>query len=83
MNNQFDVCVQAELVQPNSKLGTYAKIKNIRPYKCTDYLHNVKSVRLRRSITIIRISVHSISIDVRRYKQLRVEDRTCGYFKLI
>jgi hypothetical protein len=81
LNNQFELCVQAELAQPNSKLRTYAKIKVIRPYKCTDYLHNIKSVRLRRSITIIRISAHSLHIEVGRYKQLPVEDRICGYCK--
>jgi hypothetical protein len=56
---------------------TYAKIKDIRP----DYLHNIKSVRLRRSITIIRISAHSLHVKVGRYKQLPVRDSICAYGK--
>jgi hypothetical protein len=73
--------VQVELAQPHRQLRTYAKIKDIRPYKCTDYLHNIKILRLLRSITILRISAHSLHIEWGRYKQLPVEDRTCGYCK--
>ena len=53
----------------------YAKVK--ASYKIEDYLNEIKYIKYRSAISKMRISAHTMPIEIGRWKGIPREERTC------
>ena len=65
------------------RLGKSDKLRTLRLFKSSfhfeQYLTHVYNIYHRKSLTRLRISCHTLNIEVGRYSNLPVEDRTCKH----
>ena len=60
-------------------MWTYWKFKNI--FQKESYLKYIKSAKLRKSLTLFRISAHILAIERGRYRKIDKEIRLCKFCK--
>ncbi len=64
----------------NRKLGTYDSIKESHDRE--GYLEFISDRNMRKNLAILRLSCHSLQIEVGRYKNIPRENRLCNFCPL-
>ena len=75
VNNDVSCCPSKKQTQGGNKLRTYRLIKN--DYKMETYLYHIGDRVVRRDLTKLRCSNHSLMIEQGRYSKLEVAERLC------
>ncbi len=72
-----DITCQNQIadINSNKKLELYSKYKTEIKYE--PYLDNIKSIKLRRQLTKLRISDHKLEIETGRHKGIERNNRIC------
>ena len=75
VNNDVSSCPNKKQTQGGNKPRTYKLIKN--DYKMEAYLYHISDREVRRDLTKLRCSNHSLLIEQGRYSKLEVPERLC------
>ena len=65
------------ITNEQSKLRTYGILKKEIGFE--RYLHEIKNPSIRKSVTKLRLSNHSLNIEIGRYKKLHKQQRFCPF----